>query len=298
MRLAAAVLGAALLVGGSACGEESASPDEPEQLTRVVLAPSVKASAEGLEVAVETIRERLDSLGVRGASVKRQGGTIEVIVPGTADRELPVARRRGLLELYDLQGDLAKASLDEQGNPRPSVKRLEERPGTVLVTCGPPTRYCPGVNEPPRTTYYYLFEDGPEMTGDDIERKGTRQDFEPTVGEPVVLMTFTPAGAKKFEEITLRLAERGRVRADSLGVTDAMENDVANQQFAIVLDREIKSAPTIDFDDNPSGISGKNGAIITGVTLQEAKDLALVLRSGALPIEFRIVSIETRHRDE
>ena len=296
MRLAAAALGAALLVGGSACGEESASPDEPEQVTRVVLAPSVKASAEDLDIAVETIQERLDSLGVRGASVKSQEGTIEVIVPGTADRELPVARRRGLLELYDLQGDLAKVSLDEQGNPRPSVKRLEQRPGTVLVTCGPRERYCPGVNEPPRSTYYYLFEDGPEMTGDDIERKGTRQDFDS--GEPVVLMTFTPAGAKKFEEITLTLAERGRVRANSLGVTDAMENDVANQQFAIVLDREIKSAPTIDFDDNPSGISGKNGAIITGVSLQEAKDLALVLRSGALPIEFRIVSIETRHRDE
>ena len=57
-----------------------------------------------------------------------------------------------------------------------------------------------------------------------------------------------------------------------------------------MLDREIKSAPTVDFDDNPSGIGGNNGAIITGVSIQEAKDLALVLRSGTLP--FKLVTIE------
>ena len=132
------------------------------------------------------------------------------------------------------------------------------------------------------------------MTGNDIDREGTRPDFDS--GEPVALMMFTPAGAKKFEELTLTLSERGRVRANSLGLTGAIENDVANQQFAIIFDREIKSAPTIDFDDNPSGIPGDNGAIITGVSMQEAKDLALVLQSGALPLEFRVVSKETRTR--
>jgi preprotein translocase subunit SecD len=292
MRLLAAVLGVALLLGGGACGGTSDEAGNPGQVTRVVLAPSTKLSAEDLDRAVEIIRERLDGLGVRDASVKRQEGTIELIVPGTADRELPVARRRGRLELYDLQGDLAKVSLDEQGSPRASRRPLEERPGTVVVTCGPAERYCPGVDEEPRATYYYLFEDGPEMTGDDLVYKGTRQDFDRN--EPVVTMQFTDSGAKKFEDVTRILVERGRSRANQLGLTDTTENDVANQQFAIVLDGVIKSAPTVDFDDNPSGIPGNNGAIITGVTLSEARELALVLRSGALPIEFRIVSTETR----
>ena len=257
----------------------------------MVLAPTSEISTKNLDFAVEVIRKRLDDLGIRDASVMRQDKTIEVIVPGAPDREMPVVRRRGLLELYDLQGDLAKASLDEQGFPRASRERLEERPGTVLVTCRPRARYCPGVDEEPQATYYYLFEDGPELTGDDIELKGTRQDFDPTVGEPVVLMQFTPAGAKKFEDVTLKLAERGRVLYNRHGG----ERWIYMQQFAIVLDREIRSAPTIDFQENPAGIPGDTGAQIAGIgSVREAKELALVLRNGALPIEFRIISTETR----
>jgi preprotein translocase subunit SecD len=297
MRLAAAVLGVALLVGGSACGEESASPDKPGQLTRVVLEPTGKSTSDQLDLSAEIMRARLDNLGVSQQSVKPQQGKIEMIVPGTGDREIRVVTRRGLLEFFDLQGDLAKVSLDAAGNPVASGKPLEEQSGTILVTCGPTARYCPGTDSPPQATYYYLFAGRPELTGDDLKSEGIRQDFDSGPGggnEPVVVIQFTDSGAEKFEEVTRTLAERGRDRANSLGLTDAIENDVANQQFAIMLDREIKSAPTIDFDDNPSGISGNNGAIITGVSIQEAKDLALVLRSGALPLEFRIVSKETR----
>ncbi len=171
----------------------------------------------------------------------------------------------------------------------------------VVATCGVTERYCPGVDQAQvDQTYYYLFnydpqnEENPvpEMTGDDLERKGTRQDFDSGPGrtnEPVVTMQFTDSGADKFGEITRTLVERGRSRASQLGLTDKVENDVANQQFAIVLDRVIKSAPTVDFDDNPGGIPGNNGAIITGVSINEAKDLAIVLRSGTLP--FKLVTI-------
>jgi SecD/SecF fusion protein len=175
------------------------------------------------------------------------------------------------------------------------TKVLAVPEGMVVVSCGQAERYCPGVEQLDRT-YYYLFrydpqneeQPIPEMTGDDLERKGTRQDFQDN--EPVVTMDFTGSGADKFEEVTRTLVERGRAKANRLGITDKTENDVANQQFAIVLDRVIKSAPTVDFDDNPSGIPGNNGAIITGVSINEAKDLAIVLRSGTLP--FKLVTIE------
>ena len=63
--------------------------------------------------------------------------------------------------------------------------------------------------------------------------------------------------------------------------------DAFNQHFAIVLDREIQSWPSIDFNDYPNGISGGNGAQITGdFTIGEARDLALVLQTGALPVKF------------
>ena len=165
-------------------------------------------------------------------------------------------------------------------------------PETVVVECGPGEVVCPGVAElePTKNSYYLLRftpPDVPEMTGDDLDLAGTRQDFDTTTGEPIVLMDFTDEGADTFEEITRDVAQRGRLLYNTVG---GGQGDHRNflQHFAIVLDREIKSWPTIDFDEYPGGISGSNGAQISGLAdVGEAKDLALVLQTGALPVEFR-----------
>jgi SecD/SecF fusion protein len=170
----------------------------------------------------------------------------------------------------------------------------------ALVRCTGAERYCPGVPTAPSTTYYYLFKydptdksgNGPipEMTGNDLNLKGTRQDISSqgaTQGQPIVTMSFTGKGAKKFQKVTQGLAERGRVRWTQGGGQNGQQDNYA-QQFAIVLDREIRSAPTVSFLDNPNGIAGNNGAEITGIgSIKEAKDLALVLQTGALPYNFR-----------
>ena len=159
----------------------------------------------------------------------------------------------------------------------------------IILNCGIGERYCPGVNEaPPTRNYYYLFkfkpDDAkhpvPEMTGADLKLDGTRQDISQTEG-PIVLMEFTGKGGDKFHEITRELAARGQTVSNQIG-----SHDAALQSFAIVLDREIKSAPTVDWVQNPDGISG-GSAQITGIgDAGEAKDLALVLQTGALPVEF------------
>ena len=171
-------------------------------------------------------------------------------------------------------------------------------PGNLaLVRCTPDATFCPNVG-PPTKTYYYLFKYDPqnkqhpipEMTGTDLNLKGTRQDFGTQgveSGQPIVTMQFTHDGAKKFHDVTRTLAERGRVRYSTAGSPSGQEDQYA-QQFAIVLDREIRSAPTVSFRDNPNGIAGTNGAEITGIgSVGEAKDLALVLQTGALPYNFR-----------
>jgi len=162
---------------------------------------------------------------------------------------------------------------------------------TIILSCGVGERYCPGVNEaPPTRNYYYLFrfdpenkeKPVPEMTGADLKLDGTRNDFSQTEGA-IVLMEFTDDGGDKFHDVTRDIAQRGQLLAGQVG------KDRALQGFAIVLDREIKSAPTIDWDQNPDGIAG-GSAEITGIgDTGEAKDLALVLRSGALPYEFEQV---------
>ncbi|HEV3480406.1 MAG TPA: protein translocase subunit SecD [Gaiellaceae bacterium] len=167
----------------------------------------------------------------------------------------------------------------------------EER---IILNCGIGERYCAGVPEPePTKNYYYLFKFNPEnkedpvpeMTGADLKLDGTRQDFRGGEG-PIVLMEFTDAGADKFHEITRELAARGRAASGAV-----QNKDAALQSFAIVLDREIKSSPTIDWDQNPDGISG-GAAEITGIgDIGEAKDLALVLQTGALPLEFEQIDL-------
>ncbi|MGH2994988.1 MAG: protein translocase subunit SecD, partial [Gaiellaceae bacterium] len=162
----------------------------------------------------------------------------------------------------------------------------------VVLTCGENALSCPPGIQDPQQTFYYLYEyrpndeedPVPELTGEDLQADGTRQDFDQ--GRPIVTLDFTDSGGDKFHDITRRLAQRGAQQANFAGVTDNTANDPYNQQFAIVLDNEIRSYPQIDFDDNPDGIAGGN-AQITGLEgLEEAKDLALVLQTGALPVEF------------
>src|SRR5918999_709856 len=167
---------------------------------------------------------------------------------------------------------------------------------TIILRCGIDQRYSPGVNEAePSRTYYYLMkydlnneeEHVPEMTGRDFDLDGTQSDFDTRTNEPIVSMQFTDSGGDKFHDVTRELALRGVQVRNRLNVDD----QIAFQQFAIVLDDVIQSAPVIDFNENPDGIPPGNGAQISGIgSLSEAQDLALVLQTGALPVEFTVAT--------
>ena len=63
------------------------------------------------------------------------------------------------------------------------------------------------------------------------------------------------------------------------------------QRFAIILDGKIVSNPTVDYNDYPTGIDGRNGAQIEGDFSQgEAETLAKQINSGALPINLKVIS--------
>jgi SecD/SecF fusion protein len=125
----------------------------------------------------------------------------------------------------------------------------------------------------------------PEMTGDQLKLSGTRADIDTQTNQPVVLMQFTGKGKKAFHEITRREAQRGALG----GNCNAGKPPPNVQHFAIVLDKEIQSTPYIDYCQYPDGIPGDNGAQIDmgGSGLGDAKKLALVLQTGALPVEFK-----------
>src|SRR6266699_4652314 len=184
----------------------------------------------------------------------------------------------------------------KQAKLKPPFTVLALPQNTVVTTCDSSEVVCPGnlpqqgnsiPPPPPGKSYYYLFINNPdlkkvddvkgvpELTGSDLKLSGTRQDFDPTTNEPVVLMQFTGSGSHKFQQVTSEEYNRGHNR------------NGLPQHFAIVLDREIRSFPQIDptKSDLAGGISGN--AEISGIgSIGEAKDLALVLQTGALPVNF------------
>jgi preprotein translocase subunit SecD len=295
MRAARAILAAVVFLVLAGC---DIGGDEPPHESRVVFEVSApdggSVEAEALDRTVAVIQKRLDRLGLDEADVDKAGAKVELRVPkGRRNAVLPVLTKPGRLELYDLQDNFVGPTRDPYGStPRPFGSKPSPIPGAVVVTCGPEERYCPGVSEEPRRTYYYVLKHGPEhgspeMTGKDIRLEQTRQDFDAATGEPVVFFEFTAEGARKFQRLTRRLAARGRMLAARSGG----DPQPWFQQVAIVLDREIKSAPVIDFRANPGGIPGDQGVQITGLgSVREAKDLALVLQTGELPVELRRVS--------
>jgi SecD/SecF fusion protein len=187
-----------------------------------------------------------------------------------------------------------EAALAKWGGKLPAGHKLfAVPPNTVVIRCGAGGAVvCPGVAQtnPTQNSWYlmrYTPPEVPEMTGSDLKLSGTRQDFDTRTGEPIVLMDFTDKGGKKFEEITRDIAQRGKLLFNTVGGGQG-DPGAFLQHFAIVLDREIKSWPTIDFTQYPGGITGSNGAQISGLqSIKEAKNLALVLQTGALPVEFR-----------
>jgi SecD/SecF fusion protein len=146
----------------------------------------------------------------------------------------------------------------------------------------------------PSGTYYYLlkyFPDRktnpiPEMTGGDLVLSGTRADFGQN-NQPIVTLQFTGHGSNVFQRITRDEWERGKTRYSLAGSPGSPLNYV--QHFAIVLDGELKSTPYIDFTNASlqSGIAGNAEIDLGGGSFQEAKDLALVLQTGALPVSFQ-----------
>jgi len=91
--------------------------------------------------------------------------------------------------------------------------------------------------------------------------------FDSRNGEPIVNFKFNTSGARKFAQAT----------SDNVGLP-----------FAIVLDNKVISAPTIR-----EPITGGQGQISGGFTVQQANDLAILLRAGALPAPLTIIEERT-----
>src|SRR3954453_2822656 len=206
----------------------------------------------------------------------------------------PEATRDRLLHATTVGGRHLKGSLPK-GFPVLSVPNNQ-----IGVSCDQVSTGCTGVTQVDAgaRTVYYLFKFDPnskanpvpEATGEDLKLSDIAADISTQGQGNVVRLGFTGKGASKFHDITRAEAHRGAALAAAAGQTGSDPNTVQQfaQHFAIVLDGALQSTPFIDYKQNPDGIDPRGtGAEISNInSIGEAKDLALVLQTGALPVEF------------
>jgi preprotein translocase subunit SecD len=244
-----------------------------------------------IDETIEVIRARVDSLGVAEPDISRSGTDVLVQLPGAsdADRLRELIGTTAQLTFRRVLDIIPPGSEDYDEGPdclAPVDEREELADDESGILCGSLDEA--EVSDPDTGEALPIkYELGPtELTGDRID------DAFPSIGQGTqnftVGLDFDRLGGEQFAAVTSELA----CERDQGGIG----------QLAIVLDNVVESATSM----NPevacgTGIAGGSATITTGAGLtpaeqeQEARDLALVLRTGALPItleeaDFRTVS--------
>ncbi|MDX3752698.1 protein translocase subunit SecD [Streptomyces sp. AK08-02] len=232
--------------------------------TQIVLetrdSPQVRADAESTQRALEVLRQRVDALGMSEPSLYRSGqNRIFVELPGVQDpREAAeVIGRTAQLTVHAVQG----ATYQQD------------------ATKGKPAR------------------DG-SRTLPDPDQKGAFLKLGPTV--------LTGEGVKDAEAVfdqravsgwMVDLAFRGQAGKDWARVTGAAAcapQGAPERRVAIVLDGKVISAPGVNADVACQvGISGGSTQITGGFDREEARDLAALVKGGALPVPVAVVEQRT-----
>ena len=243
-----------------------------------------------LDIAVEIIRDRIDGLGVAEPDVTRQGGRVVVQLPGISDQQRAI----------DIVGQTAELRF------RPVCAALTAEPVVLADTESGAEAPPPPVLPDPE-----LDERGlaPCPLGIDLNSLATSTPAEDVLERFVVLperdsggdvvrryllgpSILTGAGLSSADrgftneyvvEFNLKGGEEGADKFDELAaVCNQLTEFCPSAQIAIVVDGTVESAPVVN-----EARFGGSGIISGNFSEEEADNLALVLRYGALPIEFQ-----------
>ena len=224
---------------------------------RLVLAVKPREAANIRELAVrqglETIRNRVDQFGVAEPSIQQQGAN-RILV------QLPGVQDPGRAKALIGKTALLEFKLvDERAEPEAAL-RTGPPPGTEIL-------YQRRVDKQTREERKvpFLVQKKAAITGRDVTT--ARVSIDQNTSEPYVSVDFNASGARAFSELT-----------------DAN----VGKRLAIVLDGNVHSAPQIR-ERIPSG----RAQITGGFTTEEATDLAIVLRAGALPAPVQVLEERT-----
>lgn len=233
-----------------------------------------------LSKSIEVIRNRIDEFGVTEPEIVSQGtDRIVVQLPGvkdinrakdligkTAKLEFKFVNDEQAAQLSEWLDRVKKAGIEFKKGDRFSdyVKKVNETLAADLPK-GFEIAFSKEMNKNTNEITNmepYLVESATALTGEELAEAFVRMDQEQN--RPYVALEFKANGAKIFEEIT----------GANIG-----------KRLAIVLDGNVYSAPVVQ-----GRIAGGSAQITLGAgdynaVMMEARDLALVLRAGALPVE-------------
>jgi preprotein translocase subunit SecD len=206
-----------------------------------------------VDQALETIRNRIDQFGVSEPDIRRQGDDRILI-------QLP-----GIQDTQRAKDLIGRTALLE-------FKLVDESRDVNAALQGnvpPGSEVLYKVDEDPATKRTsrtpFLLRKTTLLTGASLT--DARVQIDSQYGEPYVSIEFDRKGARAFERVT----------GDNVG-----------KRLAIVLDNKVYSAPTIQ-----EKIGGGKARITGRFSMEEARDLAIALRAGALPAPVTVLEERT-----
>lgn len=221
-----------------------------------------EARDDATDRVVEIIRNRIDELGVLEPTITKQAKDLVVVqLPGVTDRDRAreIVGKTAHLEFKLVSEDPEILKQAEAAATAPPVESGDGSPQAQTEPSPPlpapmPEGYEVKILSDRGRTETFVLEKNPVLTGDRLLNASVAFD---QYGQPIVELQLDGDGAKVFDRVTFQNIGR---------------------RLAIVLDGKVHSAPVIR-DRIPNGQAQISG----NFSSEEASDLALVLRAGALP---------------
>ncbi|QAA76817.1 MAG: Protein translocase subunit SecD [Candidatus Bipolaricaulis sibiricus] len=229
---------------------------QPVPLRESQMEPSRQEDA--VNQLVTIFSERVDQYGMVNAEIRPLGrDRVEVRVPKVQNPE----------EARKLLGSTALLEFRKVIDVAPSWFDLEAR-RTLIQEILPNTD----------KTEWYLVEGEPLLTGDVLDNAVVRTSTDPRQPGFFIALTFNRDGAERF--------------------VDALRRLQVNDRLAVILDNVVYSAPQVSASIKQAAQQGwravQDSTTITGrFTLEEARLLSVVLRSGALPTQVAVIEEQT-----
>lgn len=310
------VLVSAVLIGNLLAGNVPALGLDLQGGASVTLQPEGDFTPSALSQAVDIISQRVNALGVSEPEITRQGNNVVVNLPGVSDQQKA-------LDIIGRQGELLLRPVLQAGTLNPdtsttipstdtSLSQTSVVDTTIAATEGGPgsVRSRGATTTVPATTVTTVVASAATTvpaTNISVSQDTTDPNANAVLlGQSGEAYLVGPAGAtgKVFTNNAQAVINNGnwtvtvelRKGADGADLWNALTTKCFNRdatcptaRVAIALDGKVISAPTVQ----EAVFTGGNVQISGDFSQSEARDLAKILEFGAVPVKFKVATVQT-----